>query len=330
MSENQLVFSCPVLTAADPDFPVFVTQRAHDYLTNRFNRIFRLPAFQSIVVKQNDESRSFTFDYGHTLLPGQAWEAQVGKLRLVVPRDEAEEMPNGLVLDYGDWPPRLSGVTLNWPVDQTVASDPGKLRLSDALLKELHPEFYSPPPGLLARWQGEGNAAGQAAARDFLARTLHAGDTRAAVVVLTRPLVIACYTDDFDNVVLLRFPDAWAENAQRRHALRVGTRLVSVNNFEDWRAAPDLEKTDDSPQSNWTNFHPIIAHFVSEDHDRLSALVANIDEEEWHRCAELGATRLREGVLCRDGRPWLSALAAAWHRDIRYPHATYVPSRLES
>lgn len=58
---------------------------------------------------------------------------------------------------------------------------------------------------------------------DSVSRALCFGDTQPAIVVSTAPLLIGAYSDEMDAVVMLRFPDGFAE----RYKLTAGTRLTT-------------------------------------------------------------------------------------------------------
>jgi hypothetical protein len=143
--------------------------------------------------------------------------------------------------------------------------------------------------------------------RVYIAEQLQHGDSRAAVVVWTAPLLVAAYTDELDCIAMLRFPDHFAQE----YRLRVGSRLLTVNTYgrfpryhEDLILGPNLI-------GRFTGFHPIIADFVSDDIARIEARKAAISEAEWERTGHFGAAylALRPGVA-RDGRPVYAGLPA--------------------
>ena len=70
---------------------------------------------------------------------------------------------------------------------------------------------------------------------DFVMRSLFYGDTQPAVVVSTNPLLIAAYSDEMDAVVMLRFPNEFAE----QYNLSVGTRLTTSNVYFNGAAVAD-------------------------------------------------------------------------------------------
>lgn len=188
--------------------------------------------------------------------------------------------------------------------DNSRASDPGQLRLSDTKLQELHAELYE-RKGLM-RLLNQPSAEQKEKIARVVSQLQH-GDSRAAVVVNAEPLIVAAYTDEMDCVALLRFPDELARNYQ----LQPGTRLLTVNSYgRGAQLAPDLEH---GPASyhRWTNFCPIIADFVSDDIVRIGQRKAEISEAEWARTWELAHAYVsKRGWLCRDGRPLLAGTPA--------------------
>ena len=64
--------------------------------------------------------------------------------------------------------------------------------------------------------------------RERYAEHLLLGDSRAAVVVSTNPLMVTAYSDEMDAAILLRFPAFLVS----KYALQVGTRLLTVNTYE--------------------------------------------------------------------------------------------------
>src|SRR5262245_54646721 len=87
---------------------------------------------------------------------------------------------------------------------KSAASNPGRVRTSRAKLKSLAPHFFASParPRSWISWLFGLMLTRRAA----LKMHLRYGDSRAAVVVSAKPLVIAAYSDDFDGVLLLQFP----------------------------------------------------------------------------------------------------------------------------
>ena len=194
----------------------------------------------------------------------------------------------------------------------STASNPGFFTLSDARLAALQPELV---PGISLRrlaWQAAGLVApgfDLGEVRERLAVALRDGDCRAAVVVSDRPLRVAAYSDEFDAVVLLAFPDRLADE----HGLTVGSRLVAVLNYER-TTHRDITP---GPASTGTfgGVWPLVAEFLTDDAAKLDAVRRRIPEEEWQRAESLGQEKLRIGGPVRDGRPRYSRFHAGGVRE---------------
>ena len=134
---------------------------------------------------------------------------------------------------------------------------------------------------------------------------LQLGDSRAAIVLETSPLLVAAFTDDLDCVVILSFPNHLVEE----HRLEPGSRLLTVNTYSEETAIDLFEGPRD--HGSWGNYHPAISDFMSDDRDRIEARKASIGEAEWGRCAAM-AQRYREAnpSCVRSGDPRYSMLAS--------------------
>ncbi|UCG33771.1 MAG: hypothetical protein JSU68_03880 [Phycisphaerales bacterium] len=194
--------------------------------------------------------------------------------------------------------------------DATVASDAGRITLSDEKLRRFHPELYKPWArflGLLPLWFPTHWFGTSFRWRDVIEEHVRLGDSRAALVMATDPVIVAAYTDELDCVALLRF-DSWV---REHHNLRESDRLLTVNTYvdpDDGPPAPDLIF---GPQQccRWVDFWPIIADFVTDDAARLAARKAQIDDAEWERTRRMAARLLaRPKVPPRDGAPMHSLI----------------------
>jgi hypothetical protein len=194
------------------------------------------------------------------------------------------------------------------------ASDPGKIGISISKLTRLEPKL-APPPGAK---EGDRFADRPLPARekawlstiDVIREHLIAGDSRAAVVISVKPLLVAAYSDDLDCVAMLKFP----QQLVKEYGLKVGSRLLTVNTFETEAQrkvnAPDLHF---GPKQlhPFTNVYPIIADFVTSDKQRVEQRKGTIGEDEWNRCEALGKKyHEKYPTLARNGSPLLSKVPA--------------------
>ena len=188
--------------------------------------------------------------------------------------------------------------------DNTFASFPGRVRLSEAKLKALQPELFSRFSALISWHVFDGKLwNGHTFWKTRIREHLWGGDSRAAVVVSTKPLIVAAYTDEIDCVALLRFKNRLVSE----YDLEVGSRLVSVNLYEYMHDG--TYETDLLPgplaRVYYRNFTPLIADFLTDDVERLAQRKDEISEDEWKRTEEMGQSYLEEGYAQpRDGRPF--------------------------
>ena len=203
------------------------------------------------------------------------------------------ELPEELTLKDQDNPYE------HFLTEDAGASDPGRFRYSERLLRHMAPELFQE-----SSWDEEQILKTH---REAVAGALSWGDTRAAVVVLTDPVFVAAYTDEIDSVALLGFGD----RAEGR-GLKVGDRLVTCNIY-GYERAPDL-KTGRSAHMNFSNFTPVIADFHTPDLDAVEARKASIRESEWKRCLKLGLEAVERRQPVRNGRGAVAADAAGPRR----------------
>ena len=188
--------------------------------------------------------------------------------------------------------------------DSSQASDPGGIRLSHEKMRQFHPEMYAAGGflGFLRRlsplqkfWKIR--------AEEHL---MH-GDSRAALVVAVKPLIVAAYTDELDCVALLQFPDSLVQ----QYKLQLGTRLLTVNLYSRGGALTGDLENGPASHHRFCNFSPFIAEFLSDDTDRIERRKRGIGEAEWSRTLELAKAYPKKfGKRFRDGRPLYCAKPA--------------------
>ena len=207
------------------------------------------------------------------------------------PEEDEEPLPDRLFID-----------------PTTRASHPGRIKLSLTRLRWFHPEAFGVRK-LVFRlirpevWSSAKNA------RESLRQHLLYGDSRAAVVVATKPFLVAAYSDDIDCVAVLRFDDSLA----KAYGLRDGDRLLTVNTyFEDGELGKDLIPGPDA-EGVWHNFWPVIADFLTDKRSPVEARKNEISEDEWATAREYGERYIRRpNFRPRDGRPFLSHFSAGF------------------
>jgi len=189
--------------------------------------------------------------------------------------------------------------------DSTRASDSVDIRLSEEKLRRLQPDLYGPRASAISMGWGNQklNAAG---VRDMIAEHLRCGDSRAAVVLQTSPvLLVAAYTDEQDAVLLLHFPDFLTAE----YDLKPGKKLLTINTHgRGEKMMPDIVEGP-ATTGRWMNYYPIIADFLSDDPQTISNRKRAISDAEWKRAAQFGMKRAAGAdAVVRDGRPLRSGL----------------------
>ena len=207
------------------------------------------------------------------------------------------------------------------PLDQNLpASCPAEVRLSHAKLKKLLPDLYSLASKCIWRRR-------RSYWLTYFEEHLFYGDSRAAVVVSTSPLLIAAYTDEIDCIALLRFDDSLVSE----YELRIGSRLITVNYYyeiDDSGYENDLVPGAGST-GRFGNFRPLIADFLTADVEQLAERKAKINEGEWVRTEMLGQAYLAEELAQpRDGRPCWSQQPAAESDAPPLPEKLYYDRRV--
>ncbi len=154
------------------------------------------------------------------------------------------------------------------------AGNPGLFSLNKQKLKALRPQLFGLQT-LLTGSSVDNPGAVEAMLND--------GDIQPAVVVSASPLLVACYSDELDAVVLLCFPDGLA----KKYDLKAGSRLLTVNSYTDAFATRDIERGPGC-SGRWKAFGPIVADFYTDDTARLAAQKQQITEEQWAYVEQLG------------------------------------------
>ncbi len=179
------------------------------------------------------------------------------------------------------------------------ASDPGGFHLSHAKLRKLSPTLYKKSFWNYV-WDIIHFSFGQPYPVSCLEDQLKMGDSRAAMVVSLAPLVVACYSDEFDSVIPIRYPDYLVQE----YKLVLGSRLVSC-----WLYLPGNHVVKDTmvgPKAH-TSFAmglPVVADFFVVDMYRLGKRKEAISDMEWRRCDDASREYAQHfGRIARFGLP---------------------------
>ena len=188
----------------------------------------------------------------------------------------------------------------------TFATRPGGIGLSDARMRRFHPELYG-LAGLFHERRFPARGVSAREARRMIHEHLQKGDSQPALVVSTKPLVVAAYSDDLDCVALLEFDEALV----LEHHLQQGSRLLTINtNLDDAAGAHDLQLGPDRC-APWKNFWPCIAEFLSDDVDQIAQLKREIAQDAWLKAARAAKRAWQDGrpQIVRAGQPLLCHVA---------------------
>lgn len=128
--------------------------------------------------------------------------------------------------------------------------------------------------------------------KKVIAEHIKYGDTQPASVVSIDPLIISCYNDEIDCVVMLKFPPELAS----KYNLKIGDRLITVNQY--WPKmmfdyAPDLIPGENS-SNQFRDVIPVVGLFVAENEGVCIRKVETIEISEWHKLQELTLKYLQE------------------------------------
>ncbi|HVK12209.1 MAG TPA: hypothetical protein VM597_25885 [Gemmataceae bacterium] len=314
------------MPAADADFPVRVTRRLRRALRGHLVNAqpYRGPCLRVFLAGPDDPRVEICDAADLTAAPHV--QSRFGATTVGVPETDAAGLA-GCVLDRRSFPPGEPALIVHQPAATPDDIErPGRITLALPKLAAVHPELSTPAsaftkvaravlsvtsvfaqtdgnPGWLGRLVGEDDPDGQAEAIEAVARTLWDMLAEPAVLVSTDPPVAAAYLAGFDHVVLLRVPEADGQ--------AVGDRLISCNAYGTAAAdQPDLRHGPRSYRVRNTVW-PVLADPLTDDADRLRRLKAEVAPADWGRVRRLGEERLAAGDRPRDGRPWLSRIAAA-------------------
>lgn len=175
------------------------------------------------------------------------------------------------------------------------ASHAGRFKFSQERFRSLYPEYF--------RFFGRKSPSDDRTldeCYESLQDHLQRGDTRAAVVVSTDPILVAAFTDELDCIAMLQFP----HRPKATGRLEVGSRLLTSNMYHNkLNIASDLRPGERDTQ-RFQNFHPVIADFFADDHFSVLQRKEAIAEDEWECAMEMGQKYRKERPdYIRDGCP---------------------------
>ena len=181
---------------------------------------------------------------------------------------------------------------------EAYSSNPVNVKPTKKKVKALSPEIGSWSPKFIWRRFAYNLAYSRPLWKDF-AEAFRNGDANPALVVATKPLLVAAYSFDLDCAVLLRFPDEFVQ----QYRLQQKTRLVASNTYVDDKPGRDISP---GPRNTgrWLDFLPKICEFCSDDVQGTARRRNGFSPEHWSRawdCAVEYAKRFPH--TARDGNP---------------------------
>lgn len=155
--------------------------------------------------------------------------------------------------------------------------NPGLFDTNKKKVKMLYPHSCSPMVML------NGPAAEQISG---IIGQMNDGDLSTGVVVSIDPLLVACYSDDFDAVALMCYPTELG----LKLGWTTGTRLLTVNGFNGRGLVKKNKDLDLGPRCNnkYKTFGPLIAELYTDNTERVARKKSEIPEEMWQYTQELG------------------------------------------
>ena len=147
------------------------------------------------------------------------------------------------------------------------AFNPGLFELNKKKLKALRPQIFGLRLGQknIDTWQN-------------VYTQLNDGDIQPALVMSTKPLLVACYADDMDAVAMLCFP----EKLGRKMGWTAGRQLIVTAAYNNpfMKANKDL---DCGPRNSgkFKAYGPIIADLYTDNTERLERKKREIPLEMW-------------------------------------------------
>lgn len=107
---------------------------------------------------------------------------------------------------------------------------------------------------------------------------INMGDLQPAFVYSLEPLIIACFTDEFDDVILLQYPKEYIE----KYNLKENDKLVTSNVYWEKRKAP---YNDIVPgvfgSKRFKDIYPMVLKFLVTEEDKLEEYINEFSNYIW-------------------------------------------------
>ena len=161
--------------------------------------------------------------------------------------------------------------------------NPGLFAMDKEKTKKLRPGFYNPLRTIVAsQFDNPG----------YISALLNDGDIQTAVVVSEEPLLVACYSDDMDAVILQCFPSEFG----KAKGWEYGTRLLTTAKYNGYGTVRKNKDVFPGPNANKSmkSVGLVIAELYSDEPEYLERKTSEIPEEYWVKTMDLGMKYLEE------------------------------------
>ncbi len=126
---------------------------------------------------------------------------------------------------------------------------------------------------------------------ELIATAMKFGDTQPAVVYSVKPFIVAAYSDEFDAVVFLSFPDELAET----YKLEPGARLTTSNLYDAEGDMADDIIPGEGYTRRFTDLTPVVQLFFGKKDDKIKQNTELFDESVWDRVSEKAGEYAKTG-----------------------------------
>lgn len=179
--------------------------------------------------------------------------------------------------------------------------NPGLFDVNRKKVKKLYP--YSTSLNVMLN--------GPAAERiDGIIKQMNDGDLSTGIVMSMEPLLVACFSQDFDAVALYCYPTELGT----KMGWSAGRRLLTVNWYDGYGKMKKNKDIDRGPRSNdkFKTFGPLVAELYTDNSERIARKKSEIPEEMWqytealgrqYMAAHPGVAREGCGPRFKDARP---------------------------
>lgn len=161
--------------------------------------------------------------------------------------------------------------------------NPGLFQLDKAKVKKLKPGFFNPLRIIVSsQFDNPG----------YITALLNDGDIQTAVVVSEDPLLVACYSEDMDAVILQCYP---VELGQAK-GWEIGTRLLTTAKYNGYGTVRKNKDIFPGPNADKSmkSFGTVVAELYSDEPEYLERKTSEIPEELWVKTMDLGMKYMEE------------------------------------